>query len=177
MIIRRATHEDLPRLLALERQAPSAAHWGEQHYRALFANAELSPASGEISPAVPVKRICLVVEAASNHESDERGAGFFADGFLVAQSVGDQWEIENLVVDVNCRRRGLASLLLGEVLRLAETTGGESIALEVRESNQAARALYAKWGFREAGRRRDYYRDPAEAALLLIFTCRTSEMR
>jgi len=48
--------------------------------------------------------------------------------------------------------------------------GGIDVYLEVRESNHAARALYEKWAFQEAGRRKSYYRDPDEDALLLRFS-------
>ncbi len=44
------------------------------------------------------------------------------------------------------------------------------IFLEVRESNEAARSFYARMGFTEAGRRRDYYREPAEDAFVLVRT-------
>jgi ribosomal-protein-alanine N-acetyltransferase len=43
-----------------------------------------------------------------------------------------------------------------------------AVFLEVRESNAAARALYARFGFREGGRRRGYYRKPVEDALVLV---------
>ena len=89
-------------------------------------------------------------------------------GFIVAQNVGSEWEIENLVVDAGNRRRGLATHLLRQLLCMALNQGAKAIALEVRESNQAARHFYANFGFRESGRRKGYYREPEEAAVLLL---------
>jgi ribosomal-protein-alanine N-acetyltransferase len=57
--------------------------------------------------------------------------------------------------------------LIDNVLREARKNGALAILLEVRESNAAARALYAKVGFREEGRRPRYYRDPDEDAVLM----------
>ena len=47
-----------------------------------------------------------------------------------------------------------------------ERRGAGAVFLEVRESNRAARALYEKWAFLESGRRRGYYKDPEEDAIL-----------
>ncbi len=85
--------------------------------------------------------------------------------FIVARGVGSEWEIENLAVAGRVQRRGLGSRLLGEFLNRLRARGPESVFLEVRESNQAARALYEKWAFVESGRRKAYYRDPAEDAV------------
>jgi ribosomal-protein-alanine N-acetyltransferase len=92
-------------------------------------------------------------------------------GFLVALCLGQEWEIENLVVDSAFRRQGCAKLLLRELLSRAGNQGAGRVLLEVRESNQAARAFYTQWGFQMIGRRRNYYRDPGEDAILLHFRC------
>ena len=80
---------------------------------------------------------------------------------MIARVVGEEWEIENIAVAGSARRRGLGTRLLGELLDMARAKGAAAVFLEVRESNQAARALYEKWAFLESGRRRGYYRDPA----------------
>ena len=49
---------------------------------------------------------------------------------------------------------------------MARARGAKAVFLEVRESNQAARALYEKWAFLESGRRRRYYQEPDEDAIL-----------
>ena len=179
MRIRAAVFEDIPRLVYLERQADTAAHWGEQHYKSLF------PDSAGCQPDAP-RRVCLVVEipCASQAEgavadAEGSGSGFRAGenpssaqsqvaGFIVAQNVGSEWEIENLVVDAGNRRSGLATHLLRQLLCLALNQSAKAVALEVRESNQAARHFYANFGFRESGRRKGYYREPEEAAVLLL---------
>jgi [ribosomal protein S18]-alanine N-acetyltransferase len=60
--------------------------------------------------------------------------------------------------------------LLGAFLDLVREHGGKQVFLEVRESNHAARALYEKWAFVESGRRKMYYHDPPEDALVLRFS-------
>ena len=87
-------------------------------------------------------------------------------GFLIANQIGPEWELENIVVAAGARRHGLASALLGHFLDVAKQRGGESVFLEVRASNAAARALYAKYGFVVTGRRRRYYQYPDEDAVL-----------
>jgi ribosomal-protein-alanine N-acetyltransferase len=88
-------------------------------------------------------------------------------GYVVAWFVADEGEIANLAVTPTMRRRGLAAALLDETLHEAERRGVANVYLEVRDSNDAARALYASRGFDEVGRRRKYYRMPAEDAVVL----------
>jgi len=90
-------------------------------------------------------------------------------GFIVGRLLQKECEIENVAVQGQARRRGLGSRLLGEFLDLVRSRGGQEIWLEVRESNLAARALYEKWAFVESGRRKQYYQEPREDALILKF--------
>ena len=62
------------------------------------------------------------------------------------------------------------SALLRELIRLVRESDGLFLTLEVRESNLPARRLYERFGFREAGRRRQFYSDPREDALLLTLS-------
>ncbi|MGD0976607.1 MAG: ribosomal protein S18-alanine N-acetyltransferase [Candidatus Korobacteraceae bacterium] len=163
MRVRPAEINDIPRLLAIERQSPSAAHWSEREYHALF------PGPRADEGSVP-RRICLVAEMAAEIAANSNPNSAIA-GFVVALCMGQEWEIENIVVDSALRRRGCANLLLRELLSLASNEGAGRVLLEVRESNQAARAFYARWGFQMIGRRRNYYRDPEEDAILLHFRC------
>ena len=162
MRVRPAEINDIPRLLAIERQSPSAAHWSEREYHALF------PGPRADEDSVP-RRICLVAEMAAEIAANSNNSAIA--GFVVALCLGQEWEIENIVVDSALRRRGCANLLLRELLSLASNEGARRVLLEVRESNQAARAFYARWGFQMIGRRRNYYRDPEEDAILLHFRC------
>jgi ribosomal-protein-alanine acetyltransferase len=140
-LIRPATLEDVPALVALDKHAVTAAHWSTEQYRAVFSPNEIS-------------RIALVIE--------DRGT---IQGFLVARSVALEWELENIAIAGPARRRGLGTRLLGEFLKAARSRGATAVFLEVRESNSAARRLYEKWAFAESGRRANYYLNPAEAAI------------
>ena len=106
-------------------------------------------------------RVVLVIES---------NPGARVCGFLAAHEVLGEWEIENLAIGELDRRRGLGLLLLHEFLRLVRDRHGKEVFLEVRESNVAARALYSKCTFVEAARRRSYYQDPEEDALILKFS-------
>src|SRR5262249_35760397 len=89
--------------------------------------------------------------------------------FICGKDLGSEWEIENVAVATDARRRGLGSHLVGEFIRLARVAVAESVFLEVRESNHSARSLYEKWAFVESGRRPRYYSDPSENAILYRF--------
>jgi ribosomal-protein-alanine N-acetyltransferase len=71
-----------------------------------------------------------------------------------------------VVVAAEFLRRGIANELMRELIQSAQNEAASAILLEVRESNLPARGLYEKHCFREVGRRRAYYRDPAEDAIL-----------
>lgn len=88
-------------------------------------------------------------------------------GVLQWRNLGEELEILDLAIETTHRRAGYAAFLLENLLREAAQTGAHHIFLEVRESNSPAIALYSKFGFTRAGRRPNYYRDPAEAAVLM----------
>ena len=100
-------------------------------------------------------RMVLVVECESG-----------VDGFLVAQTRGPEWELENIVVRPEQQRRGLATLLLNSLIEKAHKAGVHAIFLEVRASNDPARAFYTRNKFSETGRREGYYSNPSEDAIL-----------
>ncbi len=143
--IRSAVLDDLPVLLAIEQEAASAAHWTREQYARLVESG-----------------IVLVAEEAGN-----------ISGFVCAKNVAGDWEIENMVVAKQGRRRGVGSGLLDELLRRVRQQAGAAVWLEVRESNQSARRLYERYSFHETGRRRGYYRDPGEDAVLYEFRFET----
>ena len=91
-------------------------------------------------------------------------------GFAIARCATAEWEIENVVVVPEKRRRGVGIKIIRELLLQAQIAGATSVLLEVRESNMAARRLYEKLGFSQQGRRSSYYREPEEDALLLCFS-------
>ncbi len=86
---------------------------------------------------------------------------------MVAIDAADEGEILNLAVAPDGRRRGLGHALVRRVLEGLTSRGAQAIYLEVRESNASARRLYAGHGFREVGRRKQYYRRPVEDAIVL----------
>jgi [ribosomal protein S18]-alanine N-acetyltransferase len=90
-----------------------------------------------------------------------------AVGFCSFWRVLDELHINNLAVRHQWRRRGVATALLDFVLREGARLGARRATLEVRRSNEPARVLYERFGFRVAGVRRGYYTKPAEDALVL----------
>lgn len=136
--IRRATVEDVPAIRVLEQQAATAAHWRLEEY-------ERRVGSGVIFVAEQDGQLC---------------------GFVCARVAASEWELENIVVVRGLLRRGVADSLMRALREQAVRAEASKIFLEVRESNRPARQLYEKHGFREIGRRRGYYRDPAEDAIL-----------
>jgi ribosomal-protein-alanine N-acetyltransferase len=81
--------------------------------------------------------------------------------------VADEVHVTNLAVRPASRGEGVGRLLLGTLLARQRALGARRAFLEVRPGNTEARRLYAGLGFREVGRRRGYYVDTGEDALLL----------
>lgn len=78
-----------------------------------------------------------------------------------------EFYMDNLAVFPRYRRRGAARALLVSLMDFARRRGGDFLTLEVRPSNGAAVALYKSLGFSEVGRRKGFYSQPQEDALLL----------
>ena len=87
-------------------------------------------------------------------------------GLACLWAILEEAHITILAVHPNYQRQGLGQVLLWALLRAAWLRGLEWATLEVRPSNQAAIALYQKFGFAEVGRRRRYYQDTGEDALI-----------
>ena len=156
--VRPAEPADLPRLVEIASHSVTAAQWNQAEYLKLFSPDD-PKAQPEVEPQIKTQsRTALVVEQLGR-----------VVGFIVGRQVADEWEIENIAVTGAARRCGLGSRLVGEFLDLVRGRGGKAVFLEVRESNEAARSLYEKWAFLEVGRRKMYYQDPAEDALVLKF--------
>ena len=88
-------------------------------------------------------------------------------GYLGVQTVMDEADVMNIATDPAHRERGAAKALLEEMFSRLISQGVKKLTLEVRPSNQAAIGLYERYGFREVGRRKNYYRNPREDALLM----------
>ena len=137
--IRRLTYADLPQVIAIERRA-FPTPWS----LAMFV-LELSKPSG----------ICLAAM------SEDRLVGY-----LVCSRYDTVWHVMNVAVDDRLRRRGIARSLLTRLFGLADRPNAQ-YTLEVRTSNDSAISLYEGFGFRAAGRRRAYYHDNREDALIM----------
>jgi ribosomal-protein-alanine N-acetyltransferase len=137
--IRRLTYADLPQVIAIERRA-FPTPWS----LAMFV-LELSKPSG----------ICLAALI------DERLVGY-----LVCSRYDTVWHVMNVAVDDRLLRQGIATALLESLFDMADKPN-EQYTLEVRTSNDAAIRLYERFGFRAAGRRRAYYHDNREDALIM----------
>lgn len=136
--IRRLVYADLPDVIGIERQS-FPTPWS----LAMFV-LELSKPAG----------ICLALE--------EDGA---LAGYLVCSRFEDVWHLMNVSVDPGARRRGHASALISELL--GELGDGARLTLEVRPSNAGAISLYERYGFLSVGRRKSYYHDNGEDALIM----------
>lgn len=88
-------------------------------------------------------------------------------GAVASRDAAGETEILNLAVAPGWRRRGIGRRLMEAALEGAVSAGAQRVFLEVRESNAGARIFYSQMGFTEGGRRRNYYREPSEDALLL----------
>ena len=88
-------------------------------------------------------------------------------GYLCLLEIADEIHITNVAVHPAWRRRGMARALLTGVLEDARRRRLRLVILEVRPTNTEARGLYTSFGFRVVGRRRGYYYDTGEDALVM----------
>ncbi len=137
--IRPLAYADLPQVIAIERRAFTTP-WS----LAMFV-LELSKPSGICLAALRDGRIV---------------------GYLVCSRYVDDWHVMNVAVDPNLLRQGIASTLLDHLFAQADGPG-EQYTLEVRPSNTPAIGLYERFGFYTAGKRRGYYHDNREDALIM----------
>ena len=90
-----------------------------------------------------------------------------AAGYIGSQTVMDESDMMNVAVHPDHRRKGVAESLVNELIEALKKRGSRCLTLEVRASNEPAKALYEKLGFVQVGLRRNYYRNPKEDALIL----------
>ena len=88
-------------------------------------------------------------------------------GYVGSQTVLDGSDMMNIAVSAKFRRMGIAQELVERLVALLREKDVYSLTLEVRASNEPAKALYGKLGFSQVGRRPNYYRNPKEDALIL----------
>lgn len=88
-------------------------------------------------------------------------------GYIGSQTVMDESDMMNVAVHPEFRRRGIAEALVNALCAALKEQGSVSLTLEVRASNEPAKALYEKLGFEQVGKRPNYYRNPKEDAYIL----------
>lgn len=131
---------DIPDVMRIERQS-FGMPWEESTFRALMRRPSASLLTAESDGTVV--------------------------GFSVLWFAADEGELGDLAVDPEYRGRGIGGTLLARSIDEARLRGSRSLYLEVRESNDGARALYEKVGFEVVGRRPDYYSGPREDACVM----------
>lgn len=86
----------------------------------------------------------------------------------VLYKAADEADIANIATLPQCRGCGIGFRLLTKMIDIARDDGAERIFLEVRESNVPAMSLYEKSGFAKIGKRRNYYNNPREDAVIMM---------
>jgi ribosomal-protein-alanine N-acetyltransferase len=88
-------------------------------------------------------------------------------GFCILRRAADEAELYQIAVRERSRRQGIADALMAAAVRYCRACAAVSIYLEVRRSNGAAIRLYKKHGFKNEGRRKNYYSSPVEDAVIM----------
>ena len=88
-------------------------------------------------------------------------------GYVGSQSVLGEADMMNIAVHPDYRRQGIAEKLVLSLVDAQKEKGNYCLTLEVRASNEPAKALYGKLGFTQVGLRKNYYRKPKEDACIL----------
>lgn len=89
-------------------------------------------------------------------------------GYACLYKTTDEIQIGNLAVSPDFHQRGIGTKIMEYIIKLAAEQNVRILLLEVRQSNEAAKKLYLKFGFKVAGQRKYYYRKPSEDALIMI---------
>ena len=97
--------------------------------------------------------------------------------YLCLWEIGEELHVTNIAVHPSLRRRGLARQLLSAILDDGRTRRLRSVTLEVRPTNEEARTLYESFGFRVVGRRKGYYYDTGEDALIMETDLQSARLR
>ncbi len=124
-----------------------------------------------ISFPIPWKREFFASEVGTAHRFNRvvRAPNGMLAGYVFCAFAAGEIHVNKIAVDPRYRRRGIAGLLMKEVLDLSSRILAEEIFLEVRPSNLPARNFYTLLGFREVGRRPQYYADGEDALVMSLF--------
>lgn len=134
-------------------------------------------ARGDLLDVVAIERLCFGdrwnVQAFAG-ELDNPASSYFVlveDGRVIGYCgywlILDEAHITTIAVHPAQQRRHLGELLLAHLIDHASRAGAKWLTLEVRVSNKGAQKLYEKYGFTGLGRRRGYYQDDGEDALVM----------
>jgi ribosomal-protein-alanine N-acetyltransferase len=146
--ITRMSEHDLLEVVEIEERS-GLSRWGWAAYYG-----ELQGVNGDLMlVARPQKRVSL-------------GRGQIA-GYIVARETAGELHINNVAVRGEFRRQGIGSALLTRIVEDGKRLGATKAFLEVRAGNSAARALYERCGFSPIARRRNYYSEPQEDAVVM----------
>jgi ribosomal-protein-alanine N-acetyltransferase len=146
MRIRSATAGDLEAIVSIQNKTPQAAQWTQADYASWVGDPSALILVAELDAATPPRLV----------------------GFAAFHRVLDDAELRNMAVDPDYQRRGVGRELLAQGRRQLLELGVKRIYLEVRPSNLPALQLYYSEGFGLHSRRKDYYNDPQEDALVLL---------
>lgn len=89
-------------------------------------------------------------------------------GYMCAEYVADEGHILNLAVNQDCRKMGIATALVENILEELKINACRFLYLEVRDSNYIAKRLYQGFGFKIVGTRKNYYVAPVEDAVIMM---------
>ncbi|MBQ8322155.1 MAG: ribosomal protein S18-alanine N-acetyltransferase [Clostridia bacterium] len=89
--------------------------------------------------------------------------------YVIGRMIAPEGEIYRVAVDEKYRQRGIGYRLLSFMLKTERGRGLETVFLEVRRNNAAAIALYRAHGFKDAGIRKNYYQNPTDDALIMLY--------
>ncbi len=142
LTIRKMTVEDVPAVAQIDKMSFSLP-WPEHSFRY------------EVSDNRAAR--CFVVET-----EDKRIAAMIVSWIII-----DEVHIATIATHPEFRRQGIGARLLTEALNEAHASGARRAFLEVRAGNEAAQAMYRKFGFEVTGRRPRYYKDNGEDAILM----------
>ncbi len=134
--------------------------------------------AGDIPAVAAIEASCLSAWTLQQIEAElkrKKGLALVASssfaevlGWCCGQQVGPEVELLKVAVSPQWRRQGVAEALVQELCRQFAARSGEQIFLEVRSQNIPALQLYTKLGWQKVGQRKNYYRDPADDALILV---------
>src|SRR5580658_633244 len=158
--VRPMTAADAGWAQVLSDASPQTPHWPEAAWAAA------------IGLEGNIRRVALVAESPQGFSpgrvlSQESRPSLCRYGFVVASLLPPQAELETILVAPGFRCQGLGRLLYSSLAAELKKVHVTEVLLEVRASNHAALCLYRSLGFFESGRRKGYYVDPVEDALLM----------